>query len=73
LPVAQDALDGNYYLARFAKIEAQVDAADAALNHLQELLAGPAGYEVSAAALRTDPVWDPLRKDPRFQKLAEGK
>jgi tetratricopeptide (TPR) repeat protein len=73
LPVAEDALDGNYYLARLAKIEAQVDETDAALNHLRQLLAAPAGYEVSTASLRTDPVWDPLRKDPRFQKLvADG-
>ncbi|MBS0192970.1 MAG: hypothetical protein JSR34_01840 [Proteobacteria bacterium] len=33
------------------------------------MLAAPAGYEVSVASLRNAPAWDPLRKDPRFQKL----
>jgi len=71
LPVAKDALDGNYLLAQLAKIEAQVGEADAALRHLEQLLAAPAGYEVSVASLRTDPVWDQLRGDPRFQALVK--
>jgi tetratricopeptide (TPR) repeat protein len=69
IPVARDALDGTFYLARLTKIEAQVGETDSALNHIKLLLAAPAGYEVSAASLRSDPAWDPLRKDPRFQKL----
>ena len=69
LPRAKDMLDGWYYVARLAKIEAQVGDTESALKHIKELLAAPAGYEVSAASLRTDPVWDPLRKDPRFPKL----
>jgi hypothetical protein len=28
--------------------------------------------EMSPALLRIDPVWDPLRNHPRFQKLVEG-
>ena len=69
IPVSQDALDGTFYLARLAKIEAQVGETESALSHIKQLLTGPAGYEVSAASLRTDPAWDPLRKNPRFQKL----
>jgi hypothetical protein len=44
------------------------DAAIAALPHLLEI---PAGLNV--ANLKFDPMWDPLRKDPRFQKLCEEK
>ena len=69
LPRSQDMLDGTFYLARLAKIEAQVGETESALKHIEQLIAAPAGYEVSAASLRTDPVWDPLRKDPRFQAL----
>jgi serine/threonine protein kinase/Flp pilus assembly protein TadD len=69
LPVSHDVLVGVFYLTRLAKIEAQVGETDAALKHIEQLLTLPAGYEVSTASLRTDPVWDPLRDDPRFQKL----
>ena len=31
------------------------------------------GYPVTPAALRLDPIWDPLRGDPAFQKLCQDK
>jgi TolB-like protein/Flp pilus assembly protein TadD len=69
LPLSQDMLDGSFYLARLARIEAQVGETESAIKHIEQLLAAPAGYEVSAASLRFDPTWDPLRNDPRFQKV----
>ena len=54
------------------EIEAKLGETDAALEHVGQLLAAPAAYEVSAASLRIDPAWDPLRRDPRFQKLIAG-
>jgi hypothetical protein len=41
--------------------------------HIEQLLAIPVGHTLSRASLRLDPVWDPLRKDPRFRKLCEEK
>ena len=31
------------------------------------------GYPITPAALRLDPIWDPLRSDPAFQKLCQDK
>jgi hypothetical protein len=36
---------------------------------LQQLLSIPAGQTISIERLKLEPVWDPLRKDPRFHKL----
>jgi serine/threonine-protein kinase len=40
---------------------------------LERLLAQPSEDALTPALLRIDPVWDPIRSEPRFQKLAEGK
>jgi TolB-like protein/tetratricopeptide (TPR) repeat protein/class 3 adenylate cyclase len=44
---------------------------DSALKQLEQLLSFPSGYKVNN--FRLDPVWDPLRNNPRFQKLLEKK
>ena len=54
-----------------AQIQAQVGDVDAAIAALPHLLEVPAG--LTPGLLRLDPYWDPLRKDPRFQKLCEEK
>jgi len=33
----------------------------------------PSGVVITPALLRLDPVWDPIRNDPRFQELAAEK
>lgn len=44
-----------------------------ALGTLRQLLAMPSsGVAISAALLKLDPVWAPLRKDLRFQKLPKS-
>ena len=54
-----------------AQIEAQFGDHDAAIAVLPHLLEVPAGLNI--ADLKLNPLWDPLRKDPRFQKLIEEK
>ena len=53
-----------------AQIRAHFGDRDDAIAALPHLLEVPAGLNV--ANLRFDPMWDPLRKDPRFQKLLQS-
>jgi TolB-like protein/Tfp pilus assembly protein PilF len=52
-----------------AQVQAQLGEHDAAFAALPHLLEVPAGLTV--ADLKYNPFWDPLRNDPRFQKLCE--
>jgi hypothetical protein len=45
----------------------------AAVKILQRLLSIPIGFYISIQQLKIDPVWDPIRNDPRFQQLLAGK
>lgn len=54
---------------KVARIEAQLGKTGDAIAILDILLAEPTGTLVSAPLLKIDPVWDPIRKDPRFQAL----
>jgi hypothetical protein len=69
MPMARDPIVGAFRLDRLARTEARVDDATAAIGHLRELMQANGGSTVSAATLRVDPAWDPLRRDPRFQAL----
>ena len=69
MSVAKDAYFGAYTLAGLAEIEAHAGAKDDALKLVEQLLAMPAGEVMSVTRLKLDPVWDPLRSDPRFQAL----
>ena len=53
-----------------AQVQARFGDNDTAIAALPHLLQVPAG--LTKANLKLDPLWDPLRKDPRFQKLCEG-
>jgi serine/threonine-protein kinase len=54
-----------------ARIYAQAGEEEKAVDTLESLLSLPAGLLMSRELLRIDPLWDPLRKNPRFKKLLE--
>jgi len=70
LPVEKDALDGQAVMAYFAIIAAWVGEKDLAL---QQLAAAAPTYGAAIATsygmLKLFPFWDPLRGDPRFEKI----
>jgi serine/threonine-protein kinase len=69
LPESQDAFDGPLITASLAEICTWVGEHDEAFRLLDHLLQTPNGPTVPV--LKLDPVWDPLRKDPRFQALID--
>jgi TolB-like protein/Flp pilus assembly protein TadD len=62
-----DQVNKPWALTTLAQIQARFGDHDAAISALPHLLEVPAGLNI--ATLKLDPLWDPLRKDPRFAKL----
>jgi TolB-like protein/Flp pilus assembly protein TadD len=69
LPIEKDAVFGVNFLAGLAQIGAHTGRAGEAVKILRRLLTIPAGEYISIVRLKIDPVWDPIRNDPGFQKL----
>ena len=69
LPIEKDALSGPFLLSGLAEIEARTGQSEDAIKILRQLMTAPAGQFISIARLKIDPVWDPIRNDPGFQKL----
>jgi len=65
-----DALAKPFAETALAIVEAQSGDIDAAISALPHLLEVPNGETVGG--LRINPLWDPLRKDPRFEKLCQN-
>ena len=72
MPMTKDALDGSAVAYRVARIYATIGEKDAAIEQLGRFLAVPHIPPVSPTWLKLDPLWDPVRADPRFQRLMAG-
>jgi tetratricopeptide (TPR) repeat protein len=69
LPAEKDALDGSAAVKYLAMIAAWVGDKDLACEQLAIAVRSPSG--LSYGELKLSPFWDPLRGDPRFEKLVE--
>ena len=65
-----DALAKPFAETALAIVQAQTGDIDSAISALPHLLEVPNGE--TCGDLRINPLWDPLRKDPRFEKLCEN-
>ena len=67
MSLSKDALLGPVRVWELAVVYAMVGEADAAVDRLETLL-DFSGWH-SGAQIDMDPLWDPIRDHPRFQRL----
>ena len=68
MPIGRDGFTGPYVQMQLARIYIQLGEEEKAIDQLEPLLQVP--FYLSPGWLRIDPAFDPLRTNPRFQKLA---
>jgi hypothetical protein len=67
MPISKDAYDGPLELQGLAQVYVWTGEKERAMELMEKLVRFP-GY-VAYGYLSRDPIWDPLRGDPRFEKL----
>jgi serine/threonine protein kinase len=67
-PASDDAVEGSVIAAGVVLVYVWADQLDTAFQQLDSLVRAP-NYRITYGDLKTYPGWDPLRKDPRFEKL----
>ena len=76
ITIEKDAVDGPIPIEFLARVAARMGDRDRAIAALQKLLAIPynsalaAGVPLTPSLLRLDPMFDPIRNDPDFERLA---
>jgi tetratricopeptide (TPR) repeat protein len=79
VPTSKDRLSGPGFEENLALVEVIIGDNGRAISTLTQLLQTPYGgwlyspAPITPALLRLDPLWDPLRADPAFQKLCQEK
>jgi eukaryotic-like serine/threonine-protein kinase len=79
VPSSKDRLSGPGFEENLALVEMIIGENSRAISTLTRLLRTPydgwvySPAPITAALLRLDPIWDPLRADPAFQKLCQEK
>jgi TolB-like protein/Tfp pilus assembly protein PilF len=71
-PESKDAVEGPAYATNLAFVYAQSGEVEKAITLLARLLTTPGPERITLAHLRLSWEWDPLREDPRFQKILES-
>jgi len=70
MPLEKDFINGSLVLQYFAITAAWAGEKDLALQQLEARVRGPVeGNMLSYGILKLHPLWDPLRGDPRFEKI----
>jgi serine/threonine-protein kinase len=71
LPVEKDSMNGTAMVKYLAVIAAWIGDKDLACEQLASVIRRPSGPGPSYGQLKLLPFWDPLRGDPRFEKIVE--